>query len=305
MVEVARRKGADHKPVDLKGLVDRRRQVHRAGDRLKIIRVERERVKVAVPAHDIMRVTGHDVPRETIPILGQHGEIALLIHGENLARAVKIALAVGRAHPDLALFMQVALGNADGMRRLEDQVVFLGDVVGHEPVDGAARDDDIVVRLVAEPAVLRLEPAAAGPDKDDVVALAVAVEVILLRHRGRGAAAVGGDVGVEHQRHAAGVGIARAGHRRGLQVVVPQRGVRGGLERELPEQLDALHPRRGLQVIDDGVGAVEALSGDDVLVVQALAQIAGGLVAGEPEVMLAGQRPESEVLGHGEGRLKA
>jgi len=45
-----------------------------------------------------------------------------------------------------------------------------------------ARTENVVLP-VAQPPEVRLQPAAAAPDKDDVVALAVAVEIVARRHR--------------------------------------------------------------------------------------------------------------------------
>ena len=55
-IEKARRKGADDVATNLKRLMDRRRLMHRAGDRLEILRVERERIKIAIPADGIERM---------------------------------------------------------------------------------------------------------------------------------------------------------------------------------------------------------------------------------------------------------
>ena len=105
--------------------------------------------------------------------------------------------------------VQVARRQAHRVGRLEDEIILPRDVVGHEAVDRPARDHDVVVGAIAQPAEIRLEPAAAAPDKDEIVALAVAVEIVTRRHRRGRAAARAGQVRVEHQRHAARVRVAR------------------------------------------------------------------------------------------------
>src|SRR5215470_5087359 len=52
-IEQARRKCADDITANLESLMDRRRLVDRASDRLEILRVKRERINVAVPADHI------------------------------------------------------------------------------------------------------------------------------------------------------------------------------------------------------------------------------------------------------------
>ena len=96
----------------LERLVNRRRQMHGAGDRFEIIRAKGERIKVTVPADDIVRMSGHDGARETPAILREDGEISVPIMRENFAWAVKIALAIRRAHADLSFRMQVTRRDA-------------------------------------------------------------------------------------------------------------------------------------------------------------------------------------------------
>ena len=56
-VEHPRGERADDEPGRLERLVDRRRLVDRAGDRLEVVGVERERVDHPVPADHVERVT--------------------------------------------------------------------------------------------------------------------------------------------------------------------------------------------------------------------------------------------------------
>src|SRR5688572_32873321 len=57
-----RAEGANNEPVTLESLVDRRRLVHAPYDRLEVVNVERPRIEVAVPTHDVERVVvEHDL----------------------------------------------------------------------------------------------------------------------------------------------------------------------------------------------------------------------------------------------------
>src|SRR5205823_616934 len=56
IIEHARRKGADDVAADLESLMDRRRLMDRAGNRLEILRIEGKGINEAVPAENIERV---------------------------------------------------------------------------------------------------------------------------------------------------------------------------------------------------------------------------------------------------------
>src|SRR5438046_10493622 len=58
IIEHARRKGADDVTANLEGLMDWRRLMDGAGDRLEILRVEGEGIDEAIPAEDIERMMG-------------------------------------------------------------------------------------------------------------------------------------------------------------------------------------------------------------------------------------------------------
>src|SRR5258708_6198178 len=117
VVKVTRSERADDKPVDLEGLMSRWRKVNGAGDRFEIVRVKCEWIKIAVPAHDVVRVARHHIAREAITILREHGELALVLARREFGGTVKIALAVGRAHPDLAFRVEIAAGDGRALQR--------------------------------------------------------------------------------------------------------------------------------------------------------------------------------------------
>ena len=56
IIEEARRKGADDIAADLEGLMNRRRLMDRAGDRLEVLRVESVGIKESIPAERIERM---------------------------------------------------------------------------------------------------------------------------------------------------------------------------------------------------------------------------------------------------------
>src|SRR6266568_8980566 len=113
-IEQARRECANNVAANLKRLMDRWRLVHRSGDRLEILRIERERIKITVPADRIEGMMRECHPREPRAVLYQNIDIFLFVDGEQLGRRVEIALRVGRAHFNLALVIQITLRNTNG-----------------------------------------------------------------------------------------------------------------------------------------------------------------------------------------------
>ncbi len=67
IVEHPRAERADDKPLALESLVDGRRHVDGACDRLKIHDIERVRVAIAIPSHDIEHVERIGVERVPEP----------------------------------------------------------------------------------------------------------------------------------------------------------------------------------------------------------------------------------------------
>ena len=68
-IQHSRSKGTDYKTGRLKGLMDRRRLMDRAGDRLKVVRIEGKGIHHAIPTHDIKRMIGECVLRPTIIVV--------------------------------------------------------------------------------------------------------------------------------------------------------------------------------------------------------------------------------------------
>jgi hypothetical protein len=94
VIEHPRRERADHVTAHLKGLVDRRRLVHRAGDRLEIRRVEREGVEVSIPTECVEGMMRMNHARQAGAILDQHLHVLLRIDREHFGWPMEIALGV-------------------------------------------------------------------------------------------------------------------------------------------------------------------------------------------------------------------
>ena len=72
IIEQARGEGADDVTANLEGLMNRRRLMDGAGDRLEVLRVERERINEAVPADDVERMMRVHHPRPARAIFHEH-----------------------------------------------------------------------------------------------------------------------------------------------------------------------------------------------------------------------------------------
>ena len=87
--------GADHEPVGFKGLMDRRRHVVLASDRLEVHDVKCNRIDKAVPSDDIkgMVITAHDgvpIKIEDVNATGLMGKPGSLNHTLNVGCAALI-----------------------------------------------------------------------------------------------------------------------------------------------------------------------------------------------------------------------
>src|SRR5438477_10541707 len=121
-IEQAWREGADNIATNLKRLMDWRRLVHGPGDRLEILRVERERINVTVPAHDIERMMRHRHAGPAWTVFHQNLSVLFLVDGIELGRRVKIALGIRRAHFNLAFAVHITLRDSDRAGGFEDQI---------------------------------------------------------------------------------------------------------------------------------------------------------------------------------------
>ena len=98
IIEQARREGADDVAANLERLMDRRRLMHRAGDRLEVLRVEGEGINVAVPADDIERVMRMHHARPTRAVFHQHLDV-FVPYRSRAARSGRENRAPNRATP--------------------------------------------------------------------------------------------------------------------------------------------------------------------------------------------------------------
>src|ERR1700737_5467613 len=100
-IEQTRREGADNIAANLKRLMNWRRLVHRPGDWLEILRVERERINVAVPADDIERMMRHRHAGPARTVFHQDLNIFFLVDRIELTWRMKVALGIRRTHFNL------------------------------------------------------------------------------------------------------------------------------------------------------------------------------------------------------------
>src|SRR5262245_15959061 len=287
VVQLAGAERADDEAGALEGLVHRRGLVHAPRDRLEVVDVERVRVDVAVPSHDVERVVVERVP--LVAIAHAHDQLAVLAVAvrDELRRRVDVAMRVRRALEQLPVAVAVPVRRLDLARRVERQIELVA--LREEPVDRPARDDDVVALPVRQRAEGGLELARALVDEDHLVALAVLVERALLAHR-----PADGDlhVVVPHQEPAT---VDRAALRLDVLRVhqVPRVSVGHPLlprdRRELAQLLDAAG---GLEVVEDRLVAREALVAHDLLGQErpVLAQDGVALARQLPPLLVAHQR---------------
>src|SRR5437879_10199692 len=111
-IEKTRRKGANNVAADFERLMNWRRLMNRPRDRFEILRVERERIKIAVPTDGIERMMREGDARESWAVLHQNIDILLFIDRHQFGRCMQIALGIRRAHLNLSFVIQVALRNS-------------------------------------------------------------------------------------------------------------------------------------------------------------------------------------------------
>src|SRR5205814_9860977 len=108
-IEHSWRERADNVAAHLKGLMNRRRLMHRAGDRLEILGVKSKWIEIAIPADRIERMMRMHNSSEPRPILHQDFDVYLRIDREHFTRRMEIAFGIRRPHSNLSFVIQVAL----------------------------------------------------------------------------------------------------------------------------------------------------------------------------------------------------
>src|SRR5947209_4970538 len=292
------RESADYIAANLEGLVDRRRLMDRAGDRLEILGVKSKRVNVAVPANDIERMMGVDNSRPAWAVFYQHRNVFLLVDNQGLGRTVEVTLGIRRAHSNLTFQVQVTARDANRTGRFEDEVIFFLHLIGHESISDPARNHDVVLGTVTQSSEGTLEGSPTLEDKDDFVRAAVPEILVfavgLLRFQ-----PVSDHVLVEEHRDPAGVEVAPARDVRCLEMMMAERRVGNLFQLLTFEQLNGTHPGGRPEVIHDGVGLVEALRGDDVLVVDAFVLVTrAGAIPMKPDMVFPWDFPKLLILRH-------
>src|SRR5437667_3494426 len=206
-IEHARRKRAYDVAANLKCLMDRRRLMDRACNRLEVMSVEREWVEKAVPPNRVERMMRHCNVLPARAVFHQNIYIFLLVDCDQFTRRMQIALRIWRAHFDLAFVIQVTLRNPHRPGRLENKIILLFNIVRHDSVSDAARNDNVILGPIRQLAENRFNYTAAVENENDLIGAAVfvilefVVGLCWLR-------AVRGHVLVEKHRDASGVEVA-------------------------------------------------------------------------------------------------
>src|SRR5437764_14312313 len=91
-IEQARREGANNVAANRKSLMDRRRLMHGSGDRLEILSVERERIKITIPADRIEGMMRERHVPEPRAVLHQNIDIFLFVDCEQLGLRLEMPL---------------------------------------------------------------------------------------------------------------------------------------------------------------------------------------------------------------------
>ncbi len=283
----ARAERADDEPVPLEGLVDRRRLMHAADDRLEVVDVERPGIELTVPPHHVERVMVEDDLVEPVVLLDHDREGALLIVGAELTRDADVALAVRRPLDQLTHRIEIALRRPDVAATLHHQELRrLGEAIA---VQDVPMDDEIIAGDEREIAVLGLEVPLPLRDIHDLVPLRVPVEMLVLpvrrhvEHR---------DVVVEEHRDAVERRAPAAGDARRLEVPVLEGLVIARQVRRLAETPDRGHGRGRMNVIQQRRRAGESLDADELLVVDRAIRLPEG------DVPLARDLPQRVVVRH-------
>ena len=247
VVVQAGRKRADHEVVALKRLVHGRRLVDAAGDRLKVPRVERVGVVVAVPAHHVKRVRGVDhVVNESL-FFDFDGELAQGVGGRQVGRAAQVAFAERRVLKELAKLVAVALGRQNRRPRLGDEEAVVGRIEG-DLVDGSARNHQVVPLAEPEGSEQRSQHAAALVHKNELVRVAVFVEVAV--GSARGCRVLQGHVVVEEYRGARRQKVVGGLHVKALEHPWVEVVAEGGYGAGVDGFRNRADHRRAVQVVE-------------------------------------------------------
>ena len=268
VVELARHERADDEIPSLERLVDRRRLVDPARDRLEVGDVEAERPEVAVPADHVERVVAVVVGGDPVGRADVDDELALGAVRLSELGSVEVPLAVRGVFEQLPVVVPIALRRLDLRRRLEVQDPMRARLVRVQPPGRADREDEVVARAIGEVAEDGPAHAAALVDEEHLVGDAVPVE-LALGHRLRRTDDAEDDVVVEVQRDPAAHDVAARLEPAGLRQAMTVEAVVGRLEPDRSDGLDPVRPRRRGEVIEERAPPGEALDPEQLLGVEA------------------------------------
>ncbi len=157
----------------------------------------------------------------------------------------------------------------------------------------AARDDDVIEVAEWQRPEHRVKRPSSAMDEDQLIGIGVAIKLFLWPFR---AAPGQSNIVVSQEDRPSRDGVAAAGNRARLQMMMPQRGLVTELRRNRPRRLEPHHASRRSQMVDNAVRARETRLGDDFFVVNPLAVEAGLVRVGQ--MPLAGKRAETQIGRH-------
>ena len=96
-----------------------------AGDRLEVVGVERVRIHHPVPADDVEGMARQGIAREPLAILDDNRRLLFEVDHRDLARSMKIALAVGSTQPQLAVGVEILGRDRDVAGRFDHEEIGL------------------------------------------------------------------------------------------------------------------------------------------------------------------------------------
>lgn len=270
-IEQTRGEGTDHESSGFESLVDRRGLMAGAGDRFEIVRVEGVGINKTIPANHIKRVLRQPVSAEAGPIANQDRHIFFLVDDQGIRWPMKIAFAVRRSEPNLAIGVEIAWRQDNIVTRLDHQEIRIHTRIKFDGVGGGVWDDDVVVLLKRENTKQRQQSSRPFMDKEDLIGTGVAVKFLLGDCR---STATDEDIGIEKQRDPPADGISLPDHVSGLEMMMTQNLLGNRFEIERPGGFDLANPSRWPKVIGNAVGSPKASGCDDFFVIDSLIAIA-------------------------------
>ena len=234
------------------------------------------------------------VASQPAAVLDDDRRLLLAIDHADLARAVKISLAVGSAHLHLTVGIHIPGRNRELPARLDHQQVGPAPRLEFESVSRAARNHDVIEITKRQRPEHRVQHSPAAMHEHHFVGVGVA-EKLFLAASGRQRAIVTSLLPKSSTRPLIGSpdrGIAPV-----FDVMMPERGLFAEIRGNGPGRLEPRHSRRRTKMIDHAVGPRKSGRRDHFLIVDSLVLESGNMRVGD--VVLARNRAESQILRHG------